>query len=368
MNDPTLHVHRSMRLTSTFAFSYVLGFLLLGLLIWISGIWDFLANTRLLDLLIKGGVVALRDDQPGFVLGVPDLEYYMKSQDPIDWPLVFVAAGLFCVFWWIKAAQYHGFARFVGLPGSFGQHARAYLYGQTMHRVLPYNAGNVAMASAFAGLGGTIDRASLLVFLGEISIVFETVVFAAYGLYDVGWGLWLAQLFWPVVILVATWLFVRRSRAFPGAGLVQGSWREWKATLRVLGHQPRTLGRFAFLGLVAFGLEDIAAFAIAMAFTGDRVIIDVPFGVLLIAVVGGYVARLIPVTPGGIGQFEWGFALALYWGGLGLPECVALAVLDNVIRYTTGSILGGAVAIGHGVETHWGKVRALFARTTEAPG
>jgi uncharacterized membrane protein YbhN (UPF0104 family) len=361
MSDTT-HAHRPVRLVSTFFFSYALGFLLLGLLIWLSGVWNFLANTRLLDPLIKGGVVALRDDQPGFVLGVPDLEYYTKSQDPIDWPLVLVAAGLFVLFFFIKAVQYHGFARFAGVPGSFGQHSRAYFYGQMAQRVLPYNAGNVAMATAFHSFGSTIDRAALLVFLGEVTVVFEIVVFAAYALYDIGWGLWLAQLFWPAVILLAAWLFLRRSSAFPRAGAIQGAWEDWKASLRALGQEPRTAGRLALLGLVAFGIEDIAAFVIAMAFTGDRVIIDVPFGVLLMGVVGSYVARLIPVTPGGIGQFEWGFALALYWGGLGFPECVALAVLDNVIRYATGAALGGAVVVRYGLVTHWTKVRALFAR------
>jgi uncharacterized membrane protein YbhN (UPF0104 family) len=346
-----------------------LGAALLAALIWASGIWNFLANTRLLDLLIKGGVVALRDDQPGFILGVPDLSYYVKSQDPIDWPLVFVAVLVFLAFWWIKALQYHGFARFAGVAGSFGQHTRAYFYGQSAHRVLPYNAGNVAMASAFAGFGGTpIDRASLVVFLGEVSIVFETVVFAAYALYDLGWGLWLAQMFWPVVILAASWLFLRRSRSFPEVGAIQGTWQEWKQTLAALWREPRTLGRLSLLGLIAFGLEDIAAFVIAMAFTGDRVIIDVPFGVLLMGVVGSYVARLIPVTPGGIGQFEWGFALALYWGGLGFPECVTLAVLDNLIRYVTGSFLGGAVILSHGIETNWSSVRALFARADTGAG
>jgi uncharacterized membrane protein YbhN (UPF0104 family) len=354
--------HRPVRLASTFFFSYALGFLLLGVLIWLSGVWNFLANTRLLDLLIKGGVVALRDDQPGFILGVPDLNYYVKSQDPIDWPLVFVAAGIFCVFFWIKAVQYHGFAKFSGLTGSFGQHARAYLYGQSAQRVLPYNAGNVAMASAFATVGGSIDRAALLVFLGEISILFEVAVFASYALYDIGWGLWLAQIFWPVVILLATWLFMRRSATFPRAAAVRGTWQEWKDALRALGHEPRTMVRLGVLGLIAFGLDDVAAFVIAMAFTGDRVIIDVSFGVLLMGVVGGYIARLVPVTPGGIGQFEWGFAVALYWGGLGFPECVTLAVLDSLIRCVVGSTLGGAVMITHGVETHWGKVRALFAR------
>ncbi|HUH01230.1 MAG TPA: YbhN family protein [Kofleriaceae bacterium] len=363
-----LPLPRPVGLGWTFLFSYVLGFALLAALIWVSGIWDFLANTRLLDLLIDGGVVALRDDQPGFVLGVPDLGYYLKSQDPIDWPLVGVAIGVFCTFWWIKALQHHGLARFVGLSGSFGQHARAYLYGNAMHRILPYDAGGVAMASAFAGSAGSLDAAAVLIFLGKISVVLALLVYSLGALYDIGWGLWLAQLFWPLVILGGAWFFVRRSAAFPRTGVLQGTWQDWKDALRALAQQPRVAARVAILGLVAFGLEDIAAFVIAMAFTGNHVIIDVPFGVLLMGVVGGYVARLIPVTPGGIGQFEWGFALALYWGGLGLPECVALAVLDNLIRYCTGAALAGAVVIGRGVETDWEKVRAVFTRVEADPG
>src|SRR5262245_8214556 len=76
-----------------------------------------------------------------------------------------------------------------------------------------------------------------------------------------------------------------------------------------------------------------------MAFTGNHVILSVSFSTLLMGVVGGYIARLIPVTPGGIGQFEWGFAAGLYLGGLGFPECVTIAVLDNFIRYISGTLL-----------------------------
>jgi uncharacterized membrane protein YbhN (UPF0104 family) len=91
--------------------------------------------------------------------------------------------------------------------------------------------------------------------------------------------------------------------------------------------------------LLAFALEDIAAYLIAMAFTSTYVILKVDFSVLLMAVVASYIARLIPLTPGGIGQFEWGFATALYIGGVGLPECVAIAVLDNALRYVSGTLL-----------------------------
>jgi len=76
-----------------------------------------------------------------------------------------------------------------------------------------------------------------------------------------------------------------------------------------------------------------------MAFTSTHVILNVNFTILLMAIVASYIARLIPVTPGGIGQFEWGFAAGLYLGGLGWPECVTIAVLDNFVRYASGTLL-----------------------------
>jgi uncharacterized membrane protein YbhN (UPF0104 family) len=95
----------------------------------------------------------------------------------------------------------------------------------------------------------------------------------------------------------------------------------------------------AVLSIVAFGLEDIAAYVIAQAFTSTHVVLNVNFSILLMAIVASYIARLIPITPGGIGQFEWGFAAGLYLGGLGFPECVTIAILDNFVRYVTGTLL-----------------------------
>ena len=136
---------RKMDLVWSYTFSYLLGALLLVALIWSSGVWNFLANTRLLSVLIDSGVVSYHDAQTGFIRGVPDLKYYLKSQDPMKWGLVEGAALIFLVFWLIKAAQFHGFCQFVGVRGTFTQHARAYLEGVGVNRLLPFNQGMVRM-------------------------------------------------------------------------------------------------------------------------------------------------------------------------------------------------------------------------------
>ncbi len=329
----------------SYAFSYLLGALLLGALIYSSGVWNFLANTRLLSVLIDAGVVSYHDAQTGMVRGVPDLKYFLKSQDPIKWGLVEGAAFVFLLFWLIKAAQFHGFCKFAGVRGTFTQHARAYLEGVGVNRLLPFNQGLVRMVRFMEGQGAPGDRVTQAVLLGELFVVLEIVVYAAYGPFGLGWSVWLAQMFWALVICGLCYLVARPNRLYPEPSIIPMKWRDVKQSFRALARRPMTFTKLTVLSLLAFGLEDIAAYMIAMAFTSTHVILNVNFSTLLMAIVASYIARLIPLTPGGIGQFEWGFAAGLYLGGVGWPECVTIAVLDNLVRYASGSLLWAWVYI-----------------------
>ena len=330
---------RQMDRAWAYVFSYALAAVLLGSLIYFSGVWNFLANTRLLSVLINSGVVSYHDALTGFIKGVPDLKYFLKSQDPVKWGLVELAAFIFLIFWLIKAYQFHVFVRFSGIRGTFTQHARAYMEGIGINRLVPFNLGNVWTAKMLAGQGTPLERSAQAIFLGEIFVVFEIVVYALYGPIAMGWSVWLAQIFWSLVILGICYWIARPSSLYPGQTITPGTWQEVKQAIRALARKPASLAGMALLSLIAFGLEDIGAYIIAMAFTSTHVILNVNFSVLLMAVVAGYIARLIPITPGGIGQFEWGFATGLYLGGVGFPECVTIAILDNVVRYVSGTLL-----------------------------
>ena len=334
-----------MDLVWSYTFSYLLGALLLAALIWSSGVWNFLANTRLLSVLIDAGVVSYHDAQTGLIRGVPDLKYYLKSQDPVKWGLVEGAALIFLIFWLLKAAQFHGLCQFTGVRGTFTQHARAYLEGIGVNRLLPFNQGIVRMTRFMEGQGAPADKVTQAAFLAEIFVVIEIVVYAAYGPFGLGWSVWLAQIFWSLVILGLCYAMVRPTNLYPEPSVVPLHWPDTVQSLRALSRRPMVFSKLTILSLLAFGLEDIAAYMIAMAFTSTHVILNVNFSILLMAIVASYIARLIPVTPGGIGQFEWGFAAGLYLGGVGWPECVTIACLDNFVRYVSGTILWAWVYI-----------------------
>jgi uncharacterized membrane protein YbhN (UPF0104 family) len=94
----------------------------------------------------------------------------------------------------------------------------------------------------------------------------------------------------------------------------------------------------------------------------------VKFNVIIMAVVGGYLARLIQVTPGGLGQWEWGFALPLYVNGMGMPEAVSIALLMTVLRYATGGLAFLSMMLVKGVETDRNRVLDIFRSPEPEPG
>ncbi len=360
MLDRDLVASRSYtaNIVGNFCLSYLLGLILLGSLIYSAGIWMVLANSRFLDFLIRVGVIQYHDKGSGWVEGVADSEFYYQSQLPVDWLLILVAAGIFLLFWGIKAIQFHGVARHYGIDGTLGEHGRAYLYGLGINRLFPFRIGEIATAKVLTGQGAAEDRASATVFASELFTLFEIAIFAFVGLLLMGWTPWLSQVFWALVIFSVLYLWMRNT----GPDLILHPARQWiksaRATLQTFTKNPGVLFRLSILSVIAFGLEDIAAYVIANAF-----LIGVDFTVLLMGIVGSYIARLIPLSPGGVGQFEWGFAAALYLGGVGLPEAATIAILDNLLRYVVGTFTFGSILLWYKVETDLRSVFSVFTRS-----
>jgi uncharacterized membrane protein YbhN (UPF0104 family) len=115
------------------------------------------------------------------------------------------------------------------------------------------------------------------------------------------------------------------------------------------------LGIFA-LSAVAFFAEHVGVYLLSQAFTSTHVIINIEFPVFLMALVAGNIARLIPVTPGGLGQFEWGFAMAIYLSGTGMPEAVTIAIMFAVLRYLGGALFGLLIGARHAAKTSFSSI------------
>ena len=351
---------------ASFGLSYGIAILLIAGLVYTAGIWNILANTRLLDPLIEGGIIRYHDDDVGIVDGIDRHRSYLLSQDPIDYRLVLLAALIYLAYWGFKATQFHGIARFVGLQGSAGRHARAWIYGDGLSRFIPHRFGEAATTVALEAQGEDPVKARQTFRVMEfLIIVFEIGLFWLFGLWVTSYPVWMTQSMWAFVILFAALFLARRT------GLLDwgpdGFWKSQGRTFRALLHRPATFARLGFLSVFCMLLDDTTPFIIAMAFTGDEVTLGVPFLVIQSGVVAGYIAKRFPITPHGIGQWEWAFTLALSASGFGFPEAASVALLDSALRWGTGTLVFMVVTLGYGVETSFSKVLARYTGRTMAP-
>ena len=74
-------------------------------LIYYAPAWDFVANTRLLSLLINSGLIQYHDMDAGFIEGIADLKLYMLAMDPIRWNTVGLLVGCFFLCFWLRSIQ-----------------------------------------------------------------------------------------------------------------------------------------------------------------------------------------------------------------------------------------------------------------------
>jgi len=338
-------------LLGSYFLSYILAATLLFSLVWTAGIWNVLANTRLLDLFISSGLIRYHDVHLGLVDGLPNAELFLYATDPIDWRLAGIVVAMYFLFWGVRALKFHGIARVMGMQGSLGENGTAFLYGGGLNILFPFKVGNAATALSCEGRGYSRETANTVIYTQELFILFEITVFGLLGLALNGWTTWFGELFWALVILGVAYLMLKPALAsgvfLPG----QASWEIKKGILGRLFQNPRMLATLCGLALFAFLIDDVTPYFISQAFTTDFVILNVPFPVIQMGVVSGYIARQVAITPGGIGQWEWGFAMALYMGGVGMPEAATIALLESVIRNGTALILFGIVVFWKGART-----------------
>ena len=363
-SEPALGRRRRRSLQGAFVFAYAFCLLLVGYGIYRGGVWNILANTRLLDTLIDAGLVAYTDQQMGIVEGLPDLELYLLAQTPIHWEVLAFVGIFYAIFYLLKMVQFHTIARFYGLKGSLGSHARAYFYGQGLHRLLPYGAGDVAVVKALEGQGEDPRRASSVVHVQDMFVWFEITFFFLVGVVLTGWEMSFLQILWPAVFFGIFW-YATRGQRYTAESETPEARDAFRRVLRAFSTQPRLLVGLCVLSVFCFFVDDVTPYLTGQALTSGEVILHVPFLVIQGGVVAGYLASRIPITPGGIGQFEFGFGTALMMAGTGFATSMTIVLVDGLFRHGVPLLMFAVARVWHGIETNMSEVLARFAEVPE---
>lgn len=303
---------------------------LLAGLVWAGGLWNQLANSRVLDLLMRSGVVAFTDADQGFYKGVPETKYYVASQDPVDWGMLAVTVAVLVGVMVLRGLGFAAVARFLGAVVARSAAATAYVRGLASGAFRPFGLGRASMATSLEELGVMRRTANGSLVLVRFVHLCTLAVFTAIGLITLSWSTALGQLVWPVGIVAVAYFLVRPARSDPTAARPFDGFGQ---AASILAQEPSSFARIAVLHLIAFFGEVIAVYTLSQSFTSANVILNIDFQIVLMAVVAAHVASYVDVTPGGLGQFEWGMAMALYIGGTGMPESVTIPLLYAVLRY-----------------------------------
>jgi uncharacterized membrane protein YbhN (UPF0104 family) len=173
-------------------------------------------------------------------------------------------------------------------------------------------------------------------------------------------------LLWAFIIALVAFLIIRRSRT--DAMSARQALEAARQTLVMLSSRPVRVLALLALSLISFLLLDVALWLVAAAYTSHNVILHIDHQILLLALVAGYLAKFVQITPGGMGQFEWAFASALYLsGGVGQPEAMIMALLIGGIRLVTGGATALVIGSLIGVETSFRRVMNVFRREPLMP-
>jgi uncharacterized membrane protein YbhN (UPF0104 family) len=346
------------RLSGTIFLTYLLALFLFSALMYVVGLDGILAMTRLYGILQRGGFVPFGDADTAVGATAPELSNQVMAMDPIDWGLILISVGIFVLVWVLKSIQFNGVVRFTGAEGRLGERARLFLYGTGLNRWLPFRAGNTAIVDGLEDQGLSRDKATFVAYCTQVLDVIAILVFALISWLLFGAATWLGILFGPLVIVGMSYFLTRRSGRRGVTAFQAG-----KNVLRALAQRPGTLATMIALSLAVFVLEVLVAYFVSQAFTSVNVLLNLEWQLVLVGVLGAHIARLIPLTPGGLGQYEWGFVLAIYVAGGGFGAATTTALVTHALLYVTATLMM-AGAIRGGVTTDLRRTLDRFRRAT----
>jgi uncharacterized membrane protein YbhN (UPF0104 family) len=309
-------------------------------------------------VLAVGGVLAVRTVEIDRVVGAvrtadPALLVLAAAVYSLSWPLrghrygdVLAAMGRRCGIGFLTATVFVSQTANLVVPARAGDGLRAYLLNT--RREIPYATGVASLAVervfdllALSVLGGLAVTG--LGFAGEFTALGEGRRFlvgaggvAAAGLLAAGVGVVLARGDWHPGTHLRAWADRPRLRGAVDAAIRFGS------DLRVVATDGPALVRVAAGSLGIWALDALTAVLVLAALD---VTLSTPalLAVGTLAVTVGNLAKVLPLSQGGIGLYEAAFtALVVAVSPVGAATALAAAILDHALKNLL-TLAGGAV-------------------------
>lgn len=296
----------------------------------------------------------------------------------VDTRMLAIAAGLYVFSWPIRGVRYRDILRELGYSDRVGFLTGAIFISQTGNLLLPARAGDAIRAyivkarravpypTGFASLAVerifdilTITALAGGVLVGVLTLfgsgaLAEMVVDPALGdgglVVAAAIGVAIVALIGFGAILVSARIDDRRFRRWvPNQSTRLGQTVEllisFVRDIRVVSTRPGAVVRIGATSLLVWMIEVFTAVLVLVAFG-----VDLGLGALIVvgcfAMSVGNLAKIVPISPGGIGPYEAGFSITLVaLAPIGIATAVAVAIVDHALKNVITGV-GGVLATG----------------------
>ena len=262
-------------------------------------------------------------------------------------PTWLIAAVIICVLaWFLRGFRYKYITERLGTKiGVIFSTACIYV-SQTANMIIPARLGDFVRMFILKhekGMPYTNGFTSLIV-----ERVYDVLVLAVLGLCalpflislvpaEYGWFIWLiifvlaAGVVGIVILLLAKWMHAE-NKILKKILEVFAQFRQASATISSLGILSGT-------SVVIWMMDVLTCYLICMMLS-----VDVPFMLVLLAIIIGNLIKAVPITPGGIGTYEAALAIIFEIGGVASFTAFLIAVIDHLIKNLV-TLAGGLISL-----------------------
>lgn len=322
---------------------YPLVAVLFAILIYLAGPVEVAARLRILDFLADIDVVQVTDAGSGII--VVGINVYEFARKPIRYDVAFFALVLVFGSLLVRGFRYSLIADNAGVDDSVTSIANTYYFGFGMNFLLPFGPGEYASVQALTDNGADPDAAVTTVYYTRLfeALALTTGVFI--GLVGLGWNGALEPILITVAFLVVLTAILRPfgtgpADSTPNRSGIRG-FLDWLNLTdvahdlrRYFGQNPSHALRVFVVSVIAIYLEVTGFWFLKEAFSTPlfQLLGDITYVQFGLVVAAASFARVVPITPGGLGVTE-GLLVVLFHFGFeeGYLSPVVVGIIDATL-------------------------------------
>jgi len=292
-----------------------------------------------------------------------NLESILESLVPI-W--LIAAVGICVLAWFLRGYRYKYIIQRLGTEIGLIFSTACIYVSQTANLIIPARLGDFVRMFILKhekGMPYTNGFTSLIV-----ERVYDILVLAVLGLCslpflislipaDYGWFVWLiifvliAGIVGILILLLAKWLHAE-NKILKKILEVFAQFRQVSATISSLGILSGT-------SVIIWMMDVLVCYLVCMMLA-----VDVPFMLVLLAIVIGNLIKAVPITPGGIGTYEAALAIIFEIGGVASFTAFLIAVIDHLIKNLV-TLVGGLISLYYFGDWSVSLFKRLFKEDTK---